>query len=391
MSPEKFFSLTVRLEDTGEIFQMHKCHDDMTIGDMKSTLELVAGIPTNLQRLFYMDEGEMPDNVTLQFNGIIKDAIITMKTWFQDGWMKLLRAAAHGDNEELASLGVRKDSNYSTPNSRRMSHDQRAAWIAERASTALFIAAHRGHINTVKFLLKNGANPRTKTVDGHTALHMAVIMAKADCINDLLLHGAEAEGTDSKGRTLLDLARMTEQRENIGKIFNYQWTQRTAGLRLRSHIDESELYAHQRFDSTLKTWRSGPHAKLYMANLLQSGKRQGTRTGKQRNPAPAPAPAGENHPAGAAKRVSAKRSHKPNPGPGQAGKPPAQPQDVWREEAAGVAAAHRSSDGAHWPGVSFSPAKSVPQGAADRHRVDPTRSGESSRHGIGKPRAAQEK
>ncbi|XP_067904577.1 ankyrin repeat domain-containing protein 60-like [Heterodontus francisci] len=381
MLHERTFGLKVQLEDTGEIFPVQKCHNNMMIGELKSTLELVTGIPTNLQRLFYMDDGEMPDNVTLQFNGIIKDSTIKMKTWHQDGWQKLLHAAAHGDINELVSLGVTKNSKYTTPNSKRMNDMQREAWIAERASVALFIAAHRGHIDVVKFLLMNGANPRSKTIDGHTALHMAAFMARTECIDDLLLHGADAEGVDSKGRTLLDIAGMTGRQENIGKIYQIQWMKRTAGQKPVSLMGKSVLFAHQMFDSTLKTWRSGTHGKLYMSNLLKSGDPRAADTRPWKHPGPNRA--GKLQPTGTARTprhaVSTKQAQKPKAmglGNAQVGKPPTQPQDAWQKETTGTKA-HGNSNVTQRPDTSSAGIRSDPLTAAHPLHKTPTRTGKA--------------
>ncbi|MGH0181424.1 UNVERIFIED_CONTAM: hypothetical protein FKN15_006983 [Acipenser sinensis] len=50
-------SLYTRFEDTGELFKLPPCRGQTLIGELKDILELVAGIPSNLQRLSYLDEG----------------------------------------------------------------------------------------------------------------------------------------------------------------------------------------------------------------------------------------------------------------------------------------------------------------------------------------------
>lgn len=54
------FGLQVLLEETGERFQVPNCRCDMTVGELKAQLDLVAGIPFNLQRLQYLDQGHLP-------------------------------------------------------------------------------------------------------------------------------------------------------------------------------------------------------------------------------------------------------------------------------------------------------------------------------------------
>lgn len=51
-------SLTVKLTDTGETFQLKNISITMTIKNLKGYLEFVAGIPVFLQRLHYLDESK---------------------------------------------------------------------------------------------------------------------------------------------------------------------------------------------------------------------------------------------------------------------------------------------------------------------------------------------
>ncbi|GCB66142.1 uncharacterized protein [Scyliorhinus torazame] len=369
MQHKKTFHLNVRLEDTEETFQLKKGRVNMTIEELKSQLELVTGIPTYLQRLYYVDEGEMSDNVTLRYNGIIANPTIRMKTWFQDGWKELLNAAAHGDIVELMSLGVTMDTEYSTPNSRYMNIKQKKAWIAERAFVALFIAAHRGHINMVNFLLMNGANPNTKTRNGHTALHMAVIMGKSECIDQLLLHGAEVDDVNNEGQTLLDLAQISGRPENFSKIYQVQWMNRKSDVRESSLMAKSALFAHQKYDSTLKTWRTGTHGKIYMANLLIPGEPRGGQVGERKWPGQKRP--GKNRLPGTTSpsrpKDSTKQVQEPDPTPAlgnaQEGKLPTQPHNAQQKEASGTKG-QGGSNGIHRPSISSAQMKSGPLTAA---------------------------
>lgn len=51
------FVMQVLLEETGEMFTVTNCHGDMTVQRLKEELDLVAGIPLNLQLLQYLDQG----------------------------------------------------------------------------------------------------------------------------------------------------------------------------------------------------------------------------------------------------------------------------------------------------------------------------------------------
>lgn len=51
------FSLRVKLEETGELFRVANCRNDMTVRELKEELDLMVGIPFNLQRLHFLDQG----------------------------------------------------------------------------------------------------------------------------------------------------------------------------------------------------------------------------------------------------------------------------------------------------------------------------------------------
>ncbi|MBN3279812.1 ANR60 protein, partial [Polyodon spathula] len=57
-SPQQY-SLYMKFEDTGESFEIPRCCAQTPIGELKDALEMVAGIPSTLQRLSYLDEGDV--------------------------------------------------------------------------------------------------------------------------------------------------------------------------------------------------------------------------------------------------------------------------------------------------------------------------------------------
>lgn len=54
----KQIPLTLKLRDTDEVFTLKNVTSMTTIKELKSYLEFCTGIPANLQRLHYLDEGE---------------------------------------------------------------------------------------------------------------------------------------------------------------------------------------------------------------------------------------------------------------------------------------------------------------------------------------------
>lgn len=57
---------------------------------------------------------------------------------------------------QLAHLGVTEDAAGFTPHAELLGPEQRKEWRAHRAFVALFVASHRGHTETVEFLLRHG-------------------------------------------------------------------------------------------------------------------------------------------------------------------------------------------------------------------------------------------
>lgn len=57
---------------------------------------------------------------------------------------------------QLAQLGVTEEYAGTSPYAKILGPEQKKEWVAHRAFVALFVASHRGRVNTVKFLLSNG-------------------------------------------------------------------------------------------------------------------------------------------------------------------------------------------------------------------------------------------
>ncbi|CDQ76547.1 unnamed protein product [Oncorhynchus mykiss] len=91
------FRLGVRLRETGEMFVVPDCHLNMRIRELKNTMELVVGIPTDFQRVCYLDNGDLCDDTTIHCNDIIPGTTVTLMIWPYDGWSELVIAAATGD------------------------------------------------------------------------------------------------------------------------------------------------------------------------------------------------------------------------------------------------------------------------------------------------------
>ncbi|KFV40216.1 Ankyrin repeat domain-containing protein 60, partial [Tyto alba] len=221
-SPLRTFRVQLHLAETKEVFSLPQCQNDLTVKKLKSHLELLTGIPLHFQRLHYLDEVDLPDESTFKDNEIVPGGRIIMHIWRQDGWGHLVAAAAEGETVKLVHLGVTEDFVGTTPYAELLGPEQKKEWVAHRAFVALFIASHRGHVETVKFLLRHGADLHSRTPLGRTALHSAAVAGQRACIELLLSHGARPLSPDGEGQTALSLARQWGQRQSERAMVGFQ-------------------------------------------------------------------------------------------------------------------------------------------------------------------------
>ncbi|XP_004647311.2 ankyrin repeat domain-containing protein 60 [Octodon degus] len=216
--PDVFF-LRIRLEETGEMFRMANCRSDMTVRELKEDLDLMAGIPFNLQRLQYLDQGDLMDDTTLRFHDIIPGGVLSLCIWHHDGWTDLVVAAVEGDPNKLSCLGITEDSFYRTANSERLEGAKWKQWTSQRAFVALYVTSHRGHFEAVRYLLEHGASCLSRSPVGRTALHVAAAMGRLDCIALLLEHGASIYDKDAHGETPIATARRLHRKQSERRMF----------------------------------------------------------------------------------------------------------------------------------------------------------------------------
>ncbi|KAM7125620.1 ankyrin repeat domain-containing protein 60 [Molossus nigricans] len=228
----------------------------MTVRELKVELELIAGIPLDLQRLQYLDQGDLMDDTTLKFHDVVPGGIISLCVWRYDGWIDLVLAAVEEDTSKLSCLGVTEDSPYQTAHVQHLGAQQWRMWTAQRAFVALYVASHRGHADAVRFLLEHGialsageekavikqtgfsarvelmkgsqqmitrASCHGQTPMGRTPLHAAVAMNQLDCINLLLQFGASAIAKDALGVSPKAIARKLNYKQAKQRMALSHW------------------------------------------------------------------------------------------------------------------------------------------------------------------------
>jgi hypothetical protein len=57
LNDPKTINFTINIRTTKEKYKVSKCSVRMKIHELKGLLEFICGIPANLQKLYYLDEG----------------------------------------------------------------------------------------------------------------------------------------------------------------------------------------------------------------------------------------------------------------------------------------------------------------------------------------------
>eukprot|EP00438_Fugacium_kawagutii_P025660 Skav205805 [mRNA] locus=scaffold307:244920:245990:- [translate_table: standard] len=76
----------------------------------------------------------------------------------------------------------------------------------ELGQTALFYAARQGHAGTIKYLMRQGADPNLLDKNGETAIFYAVLNKRADAVRALLEGGAALEVINNSHHTSMSVA-----------------------------------------------------------------------------------------------------------------------------------------------------------------------------------------
>ncbi|XP_062058564.1 ankyrin repeat domain-containing protein 60 [Lepus europaeus] len=210
------------------MFRVGNCRSDMTVRELKEELDLLAGIPFNLQRLQYLDQGVLMDDATLRFHDVVPGGVVSLCVWHYDGWTELVLAAVEGDPSKLSCLGITEDSFYRTTYSKHFEGETWKQWVARRACVALYITSHRGHAEAVQYLLEHGADCSSKSPLGRTPLHVAAAMGRVDCINLLFQYGASIRDKDAKGETPIAVARRLNRKQSERRMFLLHWMAKSA-------------------------------------------------------------------------------------------------------------------------------------------------------------------
>ncbi|OAF72012.1 Ankyrin repeat domain-containing protein 60 [Intoshia linei] len=236
-----------------------------TIINLKKKIELIVGLPIDMQKLWYLDETELQSHKTLKYYDIVEGAEISVDTYTM--WKHLLISVYKSNWDMLIQKGV----SDKLPHLKRLNKSQKDAVIYERAFVALFIAAQIGNVEfSKKIIQKFGKRILEATTQiGRTVLHSATVAGTEDMIKLFLNEGSNLDICDKDGLNAINLAGMFDRKFVERMLQKYRWENRAKQVQMKR---DSILAPHQKCDSNQKYYYQGKHAQQYSINLNLSQK-----------------------------------------------------------------------------------------------------------------------
>ncbi|KAK2144403.1 hypothetical protein LSH36_759g00002 [Paralvinella palmiformis] len=192
------FEIRVKIDPTGEAYPL-EISNEMKIEELMSQLEFLTGIPIHIQKLWYLDEGDLPPKAVKRERGQLLWIVVKLVIDI--------------------SFGKERRGN-------------------DRSLVALYMAAHRGRLNIVNRLLEAGSEVNGMTPNGRTALHVAASRGHGDVMDTLLEHGATPDVVDMDGETPSSIAIKHGHKDCDRHLFMFRWQQR-AKNRLKQNMSKN--------------------------------------------------------------------------------------------------------------------------------------------------------
>merc|ERR1712002_875672 len=197
-------NIKVNCKITNEEIALSNVDVKSELSEIKENLELLTGIPSDIQRISYLDDSDLDDKSCLSDHHIVNNGQLQLKVW--DEWTSLINTVSKGDINEVMQLGVTDDSGFNTANSRMMEPEARSKWLRRRGFVAMLVASHHGNKHLIGKLLQEGVTINRKTKKGRNVLHIAATSGKSEAIQLLIQHGAQSliDEKDNDGLTSID-------------------------------------------------------------------------------------------------------------------------------------------------------------------------------------------
>jgi len=170
-------------------------------------------------------DGDEPEAASLIAGGV------NVNAREPEGETPLMYAAAAGQTRMVVFL-LKKGADINAPSTNGETALVRAGGETETVQVLLdhgadvelgnplIHASYAGYLDTVRLLLRKGANPNARLVDGDTALIAAVVQGtprSRDIIGELIAAGAHAESKNKQGKTAEMLA-IENRRDDLAEL-----------------------------------------------------------------------------------------------------------------------------------------------------------------------------
>ena len=263
---ERLYTFHVFIPLVNVTYTLRQLSKRATIRELKELVEITSGIPTSLQRVYFLDRSDLQDDCVLTALDIVNKATFTLGVWSK--WEAIFLNIYKNDFRGIQNTVLCSD---------RGQRVSPVATRAKRGEIALLSAVKLGNIDLMKRLSENGINMNARTELGYTALHIAVANGKYRCIDFLLEKGAiDDTKTDERGQAALRISKENGYPDSERHLCMFAWQLRakTAPSRPTKLVP---LLPHQQFDSKNPTWFDGPLATRFICTTLPHKEFSGTR------------------------------------------------------------------------------------------------------------------
>eukprot|EP00795_Rhopilema_esculentum_P010821 gene10821-19633_t len=249
----KNFKLRVHVKNLHEYYTVSDLTSSTTVTKLKEKLEAITGIPTPLQRLYFLDQCDMVDGQTLECFHILPNSKLSLRLF--KPWQEIIEACCKGNVERLEKL---------LP----LNRGKLSEWDKFYIYVAIFVATHRGHMNILERLLQTNVDVKNCLPSGRHPLLIAVQRKQLKCTEVLLGRRVRAHEWSNNREALHNWKVQARVKANYEKVKEkmQQW----------EHARSYRMTKAQMFDSTIPTWIQGPLAKKYLCIILD-----GTVTAKE--------------------------------------------------------------------------------------------------------------
>ncbi|XP_066936657.1 uncharacterized protein [Clytia hemisphaerica] len=266
VSTERLYTFYVLIPFVNVTHTLRKLSKRATVRELKEVIEITCGIPTSLQRIYFLDQSDLTDDCVLTSLDIVNKATFTLAVW--NKWENIIRSVYKNDFKGVTDYVLCSDRGHKV---------SPVATRQRRGEVALLTAVKLGNVDVIRRLLEEGINVNARTELGYTPLHIAVANGKYRCIDFLLEKGAiDDSKTNPNGQEAVRLSKENGYPDSERHLCMFEWQLRakTAPSRPTKLVP---LLQHQQFDSKNPTWFDGPLATKFVCSTLPQKEFSGTR------------------------------------------------------------------------------------------------------------------